>query len=99
MLTDRLSTPVRVSRYSSALVPNFEDVERQLRDRLDALGPPVRGELLRTLMLPDYDRARRIGDFWVEPRSRTFAEMLIDCEESPHTRGVLIGMLREEELK
>jgi hypothetical protein len=75
---------------------NLEDPERDLGAKLDALGPAVRGELLRTLMLPDYDRARRIGDFWVERRSRTFAELLIDCEESPSTRGVMIGMLREE---
>jgi hypothetical protein len=53
---------------------SLEDIERTLRDRFNALGPPVRAELLRTLMLPDYDRARRIGDFWVEPgrgRSRS----------------------------
>ena len=47
-------------------------------------------------MLPDYDRAARIGDYWLDPRSRTFAELLIDAEESPATRGLLIGMLREE---
>jgi hypothetical protein len=35
----------------------------------------------------------------VEPRSRTFAELLIDCEESPHTRGVVIGMPPEDELR
>jgi hypothetical protein len=61
---------------------NLEDTERDLRAKLDALVPTVRAELLRTLMLPDYDRARRIGDFWIEPRSRRFAELLIDCEES-----------------
>jgi hypothetical protein len=43
---------------------NLEDVERGFRSKLDALGPTIRAELLRTLMLPDFDRARRIGDFW-----------------------------------
>ena len=41
----------------------------------------------------------RIGDFWVEPRSRSFAELLIDCEESPHARAVVLGVLRERELR
>jgi hypothetical protein len=32
-------------------------------------------------MLPDFERADRIGEFWSYPQSRTFAELLIDCEE------------------
>jgi hypothetical protein len=28
-------------------------------------------------MLPDFDRADRIGEFWSYPESRTFAELLI----------------------
>jgi len=32
-------------------------------------------------MLPDFDRVDRIGEFWAYPESRTFAELLIDCEE------------------
>jgi hypothetical protein len=32
-------------------------------------------------MLPDFERAGRIGEFWGHPESRTFAELLIDCEE------------------
>ena len=38
-------------------------------------------ELLHVLMLPDFERADRIGEFWSYPQSRTFAELLIDCEE------------------
>jgi hypothetical protein len=52
-------------------------------------------ELLRVLMLPDLDRAERIGEFWSYPQSRTFAELLIDCEEDRVVRAVLVGMLRE----
>jgi hypothetical protein len=33
---------------------NLELVERRLRVRLDALGPTLRAELLRVLMLPDF---------------------------------------------
>jgi hypothetical protein len=34
-----------------------------------------------TSSLPDFERADRIGEFWSYPQSRTFAELLIDCEE------------------
>ncbi|HKH14452.1 MAG TPA: hypothetical protein VKA47_07330 [Solirubrobacterales bacterium] len=68
---------------------------RRLRERLDALGPVPRAELLHVLMLPDFDRADRIGEFWGYPESRAFAELLIDCEEDRTLRAVLVGMLRE----
>ena len=58
-------------------------LERQLRERLDALGPAPRAELLHVLMLPDFERADRIGEFWSYPESRTFAELLIDAEGYP----------------
>jgi len=50
------------------------------RERLDALGPAPRAELLHVLMLPDLERAE-IGEFWGYPQSRAFAELLIDREE------------------
>ncbi|MGA9161522.1 MAG: hypothetical protein WB297_11770 [Actinomycetota bacterium] len=41
-----------------------DQLERRLRERLDALGPTPRAELLHVLMLPDLERADRIGEFW-----------------------------------
>jgi hypothetical protein len=71
------------------------ELERGLQARLQALGPAPRAELLHVLMLPDFDRADRIGSYWGNPATRTFAELLIDCEEGRILRAVLVGMLRE----
>jgi hypothetical protein len=51
----------------------FEQMEQALRERLDALGPAPRAELLHVLMLPDFERADRIGEFWGNPKTRAFA--------------------------
>jgi hypothetical protein len=75
---------------------DLEQLERRIRARLDALGPAPRAELLHVLMLPDFERADRIGEFWGYP-SRAFAGLLIDCEEDRTLRAVLVGMLREDE--
>jgi hypothetical protein len=72
-----------------------DELECRLRQRLDALGPAPRAELLHVLMLPELERADRIGEFWGNPKTRTFAELLIDCEEDRTLRAVLVGMLRE----
>jgi hypothetical protein len=72
-----------------------DDLEQRLHARLDALGPAPRAELLHVLMLPDFERADRIGEFWSYPESRAFAELLIDREEDRTFRAVLVGMRRE----
>jgi hypothetical protein len=66
---------------------DLEEAERLLRDRLDAIGPTSRAVLQHTLMLPDHERARSIGDLFSDPRTHTFAQLLIDLEEPPRSRG------------
>ena len=46
-------------------------------------------------MLPDFDRTDAIGACWGTPNTRTFAELLIDCEKDRVLRAVLVDMLRE----
>ena len=78
---------------------DLEDLERTLRDRLDAIGPAPRAMIQHVLLLPDHQRAARIGEFFGDPRTQTFAELLIDVDESPHARLVVLGELRERELR
>jgi hypothetical protein len=42
-----------------------DQLERRLRDGLDALGPAPRAELLHVLIIPDLHRADRIGELWL----------------------------------
>jgi hypothetical protein len=44
-------------------------------------------DLLHVLTLPDFERADRIEEFWGYPESRTFGELLIDCEEDQTLRA------------
>jgi hypothetical protein len=73
----------------------FDEIEAELRARLEALPPAARAELLHVLRLPDVERAELIGEFWAYPQSRSFAELLIDAEEDRVVRVVLVGMPRE----
>ena len=55
-----------------------DQVERRLQERLDALGPAPRAELLHVLMLPDFDRADRIGEFWSYTERSLTSILIID---------------------
>jgi hypothetical protein len=54
--------------------------------------PAPHAELIHVLRLPDLDRAERIREFWSYPQSRTFADLLNDCEKNRTLRAVLVGM-------
>jgi hypothetical protein len=49
-------------------------LDSQLRERLDALDPDPRAQLLHLLHLPDLDWAEQIGEFWGHPETRSFGE-------------------------
>jgi hypothetical protein len=51
-----------------------DELERRLRERLDALGPAPRAELLHVLMLPDFDRADAVGSYCGNLKTSTFGE-------------------------
>jgi hypothetical protein len=77
----------------------FEEMEQALRQRLEALPPAARAELIHVLRLPDLDRVERIGEFWGHPATRTFGELLIDLQEDKVAKAVVWGLLREMERK
>jgi hypothetical protein len=43
---------------------------------------------------PDFERADPIGEFWSYPKSRPFAELLIDCEEDRGSENIAEDSLR-----
>jgi hypothetical protein len=69
----------------------FAEMEQALIERLKALPPAARAELLHVLRLPDLDRADAIGTFWGHPEMRGFGELLIDLEEDRTARAVICG--------
>jgi hypothetical protein len=71
-------------------------MESALRARLEAFPPAARAELLHVLRLPDFERADRIGEFWGNPETRTFGELLIDVEEDKAARAVVSGLVAEQ---
>jgi hypothetical protein len=72
-------------------------LELKLHQRLDALPPAARAELPHVLTLPDFDRVGAIQTYWGNPETRTFGELLINCEEDRTLRAALVGMLRDME--
>jgi hypothetical protein len=72
-------------------------LERQIRCDLDRLPPAAQAELLHVVLLPDFEGVARIREYWANPRTRSFADLLIQSEENRAARAVLVGMLRERE--
>lgn len=69
-------------------------IEREPRRRLRALGPTARAELLRVLTMTRGKRARRIGALYQVPMLQKSAELLMDIEDDPAARAVVLAELR-----
>jgi hypothetical protein len=65
---------------------NLEDVEQILRECLNALGPAPRAAPRADAY---YDWACN-REYWAHPKTRTFAELLIDAEDSREVGAVLV---------
>jgi hypothetical protein len=76
---------------------DLEEIERIYADRLNTMGPEARAILLHILKLPDLERVRTIGEFHADPRTRSFAQLLVDIEESPHARAFVLAELQRRE--
>jgi hypothetical protein len=61
------------------------------------VGEAAGAEPLHVLMLPDFERADRIGESRGHPETRSFGELLIDLEEDKVAKTVVIGLLAEME--
>ena len=70
MLGDGVVSPVRMRP---------DELEKQLRQHLRALRPAPRAELVHVLMLPNLERAERIGEYWGHPETQRLRELLIDA--------------------
>jgi hypothetical protein len=60
---------------------------RRLRERLDALGPAPRAELVHVLMPPDFKRAGRISEFWGDPQDPHLRRVVDRWRGGPDTQG------------
>ena len=69
-------------------------IERELPRRVHALRPTAQAELLRVLTMSREKRARRIGAMYQMPMLQTCAELLIDIEDDPASRALVLAELR-----
>jgi hypothetical protein len=62
---------------------------------MDALGEGGLTALLGVMVtLPDEARAKRIGELYADPATRTMAELLIDLEADPTAKALVIAAIR-----
>jgi hypothetical protein len=72
-----------------------EPVSLRLRERVNAISPAARAELLHALMFPESEGAARIGGYGSAASTARVAELFEDAQRDPAIRAVLLGMLRE----
>jgi len=76
---------------------DLEDLDRRLRETIATIPAEARALLLRVLTSEPEPRAKEIGNLHTFGLAPATVELLIDAEEDPALRAVLIGMLREIE--
>lgn len=92
---DRVGRNVCTASTSLPSVDHLE-IEQRLRDLVAAFPGPGRAEMLRVLTIrDDAERVREIGELHRSGILPATAALLIDAEEDPALRAVLVGMLRE----
>jgi hypothetical protein len=74
---------------------NLEDVDRRLRESLARIPAADRDYLLRVLSADDSTRADAIGNLHATRLLPATVELLIDAEDEPALRALLVGFLRE----
>jgi hypothetical protein len=78
-------------------VPTIPELDHLLRDRVDAFLPAARGELLHVPMLPDFERAGIIGEYWGQPEDAILRGAAHRPRGGSDGEGVVVGMLRQAE--
>jgi hypothetical protein len=71
-----------------------QPIERELRERLEALIPAAQAELLRVLRMTPEERARQIKLLYEVPLLRVLAEFLIDLEDDLLAQAMVMRELR-----
>ena len=74
---------------------NLEDVDFRLRESLARIPATDRGYLVRVLSADESTRADAIGNLHGTGLVPATVELLIDAEEEPALRALLVGFLRE----
>lgn len=74
---------------------NLEDADQRLRQSVARIPATDREYLLRVLTSNDATRAEAIGNLHATGLTPATVELLIDAEEEPALRAVIVGILRE----
>jgi hypothetical protein len=75
---------------------DLAEIEQRLRVLITAIPEPGRAEILRVLKIrDDAQRAREVGNLHRSGVLPVTSELLIDAEEDPALRAVLVGMIQE----
>jgi hypothetical protein len=65
-----------------------------IKTALAAIPAEVRAFALEVATVPDEERPGAIGELYKDEKLRTFAELMIDLEQEPAARALVVGELR-----